>query len=75
MLVDGQSYYAAELLRFKPEDAAALCAVLGTEDPASKMIFLMRRHGMLEGKTVAEAVEGGGMREALTAAEAWHERR
>lgn len=69
MRVEGRPYYVAELLKFAPAAAAALCVALGTEDPASKMIFLMRKHGMLDGKTVAEAfrmrrhgrcAEGGG---------------
>lgn len=75
MIVDGKPYYVAELLKFEPTAAAALCTALGIEGPASKLIFFLRKHGMLDGMTVAQAVEVGGMREALTAAEAWHERR
>lgn len=75
MHVDGRPYYLAELLKFAPADAATLCAALGTEDGASKMIFLLRRHGMLGGRTVAEAVDSGEMHEALNAAQAWRERR
>lgn len=75
MLVDNKPYYLVELLKFAPADAAALCAALGPEDPSSKLIFFLRRHGMLDGKTVAQAVKCGDMDEALNAAAGWRERR
>lgn len=75
MVVDDASYYLAELLKFAPADAAAVCLALGGEEPASKVIFFMRKHGMLGGKTVAQAVEGGRLDAVLSAAEAWRERR
>jgi hypothetical protein len=74
MVVDDAPYYLAELLMFAAADAAAVCLALGGEDPASKLIFFMRKHGMLGGKTVAQAIEGGGLQAVLRAAETWQER-
>jgi len=74
MVFDDAPYYLAELLKLAPADAAAVCLALGSEVPASKVIFFMRKHGMLRGETVAQAVEGGGLDAVLSAAEAWRER-
>lgn len=75
MVVDDAPYYLAELLKVTPTDAAAVCVALGGEEPASKVIFFMRKHGMLGGKTVAQAIEGGQLDAVLRAAKAWRERR
>lgn len=71
--VDGQRYYLAELLEIGRADGSAICRALAGLDAASKMIFLLRRHGGLGGKTVVEAVAAGALRRVLEHAEDWAE--
>lgn len=70
VFVRGQHWYPAEALKF---DRAALTAVvkaLGDESASSRLMFLLRRHGALGGRTPAEAVEQGMLSDVLRAASA-----
>lgn len=75
MVVDDQRYYPAELLKFSSEDAEAVCRALGDEEPSSKLIFLMRKHSMLGGKTVAQFNKRDGLDAVINSAVAWRKRR
>jgi hypothetical protein len=71
--VAGVSWYPAALLGLSPDDGAALCQALGDDDAARNLVFLMRRHGALAGRTVVEAIVGGARQEVLALAQAWRE--
>jgi hypothetical protein len=44
---------------------------LGDIDPASKLIFLKRKHGALGGSTPADAVEKGKLVDVVRLAKDW----
>lgn len=69
--VENETLYLAELLKFSRADVAALCAALAGADSATKVVFIMRQHGALAGRTVAEAAALGKMAEVLHLARAW----
>lgn len=69
--VDDASWYPAELVGMGASDAAALSAVLAGLEPATKLVFLMRRHGTLGGTTVATAIANGGINRVLALAAGW----
>lgn len=50
--------------------AAAVCAALGGLEPAAKPVFLMRRHGALEGVTPVAEIANGGINRGLAFASA-----
>lgn len=52
-------YLPSELIALGLDYSFAICSQLGEESPASKLIFLLRKHGGLGGKTVAEALRTG----------------
>lgn len=69
--IDGKAWWPAKLLELAPIDASAVCRALGALDEATKLIFLMRPHGALGGKTVLEAVAGGQLEQVVRLAAAW----
>jgi len=70
VFVRGQHWYPAEALKFDRESIAAVVRALGDEHASSKLVFLLRRHGELGGRTPAEAVEQGMLQDVLRAAAA-----
>lgn len=72
--VEHVSLYPAELLKLSHTDAVALCSALDGEDDATKLVFLMREHGALAGRTVAESVAIGRLQQVLDLARAWARR-
>lgn len=72
VVMDGETWWPAELLKLTTEDAAALCHALGNADDSRKLVFLMRRHGALGGRTVAKAIAMGRLADALRLAAAWN---
>jgi len=50
-----------------------LCRALSGDDEASKLVFLMRTHGALAGRTPAAAIAQGQLALVLQLASAWRE--
>jgi len=71
VFVRGQHWYPAEALRFERAALAAVVKALGDESATSKLVFLLRRHGALGGRTPAEAAEQGMQHDVLRLASAW----
>lgn len=71
LFVEGQHCYPAEFLKLDSDDAAALCQALAEEDAASKLIFVLRKHGGLAGRTIAEAIGAGRLERVLDLARDW----
>jgi len=71
LTVDGRTLYPAELLKLEPEVATVVCYALGDLDGASKLVFLLRGHGALSGKTVADAVSQGRLDQVIALAQAF----
>lgn len=69
--VDDNDWWPAELLKLAPTDARDLCQHLAFADESSKLVFLMRRHGALGGRTVVQASAEGQMGDVLRLAKAW----
>lgn len=69
--VKGLHYYPAEAAHFARDDLARINRELGNIDPASKLVFLKRKHGALGGGTAAEAVEKGRLTDVLRLARDW----
>lgn len=69
--VKGQHWYPQEALKFKRGDLAEINRSLGDSDPSSKLLFLLRKHGALGGKTAADAVQGGQFDDVLRLATEW----
>ena len=66
-------WYPAVFLRHAADDVRAVCRALGEGDAASMLVFWMRRHGGLGGKTVSEAIEEKRLGRVLELARAWAE--
>lgn len=72
--VGGEHFWPAELLKLEPKVAAELCRALGDEPGSGKLIFLMRGHGALAGRSVTDAVRHGQLADVLRLARAWRNR-
>jgi len=72
--IEGDVWWPAELLKLSAADASALCRALGDTGESSKLIFVMRKHGALGGRTVTEAVANGQLADVLRLARNWAER-
>ena len=71
VFVRGQHWYPAEALRFGRAELATVVKALGDESAAGKLVFLLRRHGALGGRTPAEAVDQGMLHDVVRLAGAW----
>ena len=71
VFVRGQHWYPAQALRLGRAELAAVVKALGGESAASKLVFLLRRHGALDGRTPAEAADQGMLDDVLRLAGAW----
>ena len=71
VFVRGQHWYPAEALEFGRTELATVVKALSDESAASKLVFLLRRHGALGGRTPAEAVEQGMSHDVVRLACAW----
>ena len=69
--VDGKQYFPHEFARFSLADLSRINQALGDADPSRKHIFLMRKHGALNGLTAAEAVEQGQLDDVIRIAHGW----
>jgi hypothetical protein len=69
--VKGRHYYPTEAIHFKRNDLAEINRALGDIDPASKLIFLRRKHGALGGCTPADAVDKGKLMDVVRLAKDW----
>ncbi len=68
--VRGQHWYPAEALKLDRSALAAVLRPLAGESATSKLIFLLKRHGALGGRTPAEAVEHGMLQDVIRVASA-----
>ena len=57
--VNEASYFAFALIALGVEAAAKVCQAIDGTEASVKLVFLMRAHGGLGGKTVAQALESG----------------
>lgn len=57
--VDDSPHVSAELLELGAERSYEICRSLDGQPASSKLIFLLRAHGCLEGKTVLAALRAG----------------
>lgn len=57
--VNDSPYIPAELIALGAEKSAEICHLLEGQSASSKLIFLKRTHGALDGKTLVEAVHAG----------------
>ena len=70
VFVRGQHWYPAEALKFDRATLAEVVKALGDESASTKLVFLLRRHGALSGRTPAEAVDQGMLQDVLRVASA-----
>lgn len=68
--VRGQHWYPAEALKFDRASLARVMNALGEQAPTAKLLFLLRKHGALGGKTPAEAAQAGMLTDVERVAEA-----
>ena len=71
VFVRGQHWYPAEALKLRRAELATVVKALGAESATSKLVFLLRRHGALGGRTPAEAVDQGMLHDVVRLAGAW----
>ena len=57
--VDDLPYVSSELIALGTHRSFEICRALGDQSASSKLIFLLRPHAGLGGKTVAEALRTG----------------
>lgn len=69
--VKNKHWYPGEALHFERSELAAISRTLGDIDPSSKLLFLLRQHGALGGRTAADAVAGGQLGDVLRLAADW----
>ncbi|MCW5665471.1 MAG: hypothetical protein KIT35_16685 [Piscinibacter sp.] len=68
IVVDGEDWWPADLLKLSPSEAAYVCLALRMHEDAVKLLFLVRKHGALAGRTVVEAIHAGLLRRVLSLA-------
>ena len=72
MTIDGSEYFPKALLSLDRLTAGAICRALRQLQDTEKLMFWLRDHGALGGKSVAAALEAGMPTAKVTAlAEAW----
>ena len=71
VFVRGQHWYPAEALRFGRAELATVMKALGDESSSSRLVFLLRLHGALGGRTPAEAADQGMLQDVVRLAGAW----
>ena len=71
VLVEGRRWYAAELLKLGHAATAAICGAMVGVDATRMLIFVLRKHGGLAGRTVSEAVATDELPRVLQLAEDW----
>lgn len=65
-------YFPSELFALGSSHSFEICRNLGNESPSSKLVFLLREHVQLGGKTVLEAMETGTpLKRILQLAHSW----
>ena len=69
--VNNLVYYPAVLADMPAPDSSALCLALGTMSSGKKLLFLLRKHGALDGRTVSQAVLESKLERVLELAAAW----
>jgi hypothetical protein len=69
--VKGKHWYPGEALKLERRALKMINRALDNADPSSKLLFLLRKHGALHGKTPAEAVGGGMLDDVLRLATEW----
>lgn len=69
--VKGKHWYPSEALKLERSALAAINRALGDVDPSSKLLFLLREHGALGGRTPADAVVDGKLDVVLRLAADW----
>lgn len=57
--VNEAPYFASVCIGLGIERTAKVCQALGGQKASAKLIFLMRAHGGLGGKTIVQALESG----------------
>lgn len=67
--IGNKRWYPASLLGLPAEDVKAVCLLLRGVDVVSQFIFWQRKHGSLDGQTLAEALQAGKTAAVLRAAE------
>jgi len=72
MTIDGNEYFPEALLRLDRSTAGAICRALRQLQDTEKLMFWLRDHGALGGRSVAAALGAGTPTAKVTAlAEAW----
>jgi hypothetical protein len=69
--VKGKHWYPAATLTLERSSLAAINRALGDIDPSSKLLFLMRQHGVLGRLRPAEAIAQGQLAHVLSLAAEW----
>lgn len=69
--LSGAHWYPREALRYERPVLSAICHALGDVDSSSKLLFLLRTHGALGGKTVNQAIENGMLDRVIELAKSW----
>jgi hypothetical protein len=70
--VGNRLYYPQAFQGMDREAVAAICRALGDLDASEKLMFWLREHGALAGKSVAAALEAGtALAKVERLAEAW----
>ena len=66
-------FYLESLMHLDRPDVARVCRALGRADGVEKLVFWMREHGGLAGKTAVDAVKKRKVDRVVELAEAWAE--
>jgi hypothetical protein len=69
--VKNKHWYPREALHLKRSELAEINCALDDIDPSSKLLFLLRQHGALGGRTAADAVAAGQLSDVLRLAADW----
>lgn len=69
--VAGQRWYLGLLGAHCPDCVAQVCRALRGVEPTGQVIYWLRRHGGLGGKTVGQALQAGRLERVLELARAW----
>lgn len=73
--IGNKRYYPSAVLNLSREDVSLVCKALGRAEPNEKLLFWLRKHGGMGGKTVAQAIAAGQVERAAQIADDWAEER
>ncbi len=73
--VGNRQWYPVVFLRLTADQVKKVSLALGAGDPSSMLMFCLRKHGGLGGRTIADAITAGELKRVVELAREWSRER